>query len=337
MGELRSTAGGGAGGAAGSSAEGALVAALARIGFGGAAAVGAALAGQLAGHPAPAARKGLFLQHMLTPCGPAGKACILGEVATGAVSLGDILTAFPFEQFAPKKPPPPALAQPSAARAKPPAALPAPPPAARATPSAAVTKPPPSPGDPRLSTHPREVIGQMFFNSLVGAAGRLQRDNLGASRLEELARELELSVYNYVIRNAQLRGGNVLRSWDNPTFVSYYSARAATVQLYLDPGSSMVEQYGLRLAQDLFNGAIPPAQVGGMTEEELCPEGFSHEVSTVAHRKKQKVEKRITALWRCPNCKSRASTARSVQDRSLDEPASVYCTCTVCGIDFKGA
>lgn len=323
MGELRLTAG---------AAEGALVAALARIGFGGGAAVGAALAGQLARHPAPEARKSLFLQHMLTPCGPAGQACILGEVATGAVPLSDILTAFPFEQFAPR----------TAVSAKlPPVPEKTPAPAAKAPPGGAASgeapAPAPAPGDPRLATHPREVIGQMFFNSLVGASRQLRLGDLSASLLEELARELELSVYNYVIRNAQLRGGNVLRSWDNPTFVSYYSARAATVQLYLDPGSSMVEQYGLRLAQALFNETISPAQVGGMSEEDLCPEGFSHEVSTVAHRKKQKVEKRVTALWRCPNCKSRASTARSVQDRSLDEPASVYCTCTVCGIDFKGA
>jgi DNA-directed RNA polymerase subunit M/transcription elongation factor TFIIS len=266
------------------------------------------------------ARRELFLKYMLAPCGPNKKVCILGEIAMGKVDLQEIVRQFPFEQFTGAAVPPPASA-----------------------PRAPLRDVPLSPG-PTDDSDPRRAIVQMFhnalaasFNAITSATPPTETSPSAPVNIAELAQKVEVGVYNYVIRSTQLRGGNVLRSWDNPTFVSYYSARAATVNTYLDVNSSMVAQYGMRLATALFAGDIQPAQVGGMTEEDLCPEGFEYEVQTVSHRKQQKVEKRVTQLWKCPNCKSRSSTSREVHDRSLDEPPSVYCTCTVCHIEFKGA
>lgn len=155
----------------------------------------------------------------------------------------------------------------------------------------------------------------------------------------KVVEELERSVYNQAIRNCQSQGTSVMRSWKNPTFISYYSTRASTIYLNINPTSSIVQTHGNRVGIGLLEETMTPLAVGSSTESELCPSGSKSESTIVEIRRKQKVEEKTSSWWTCPNpgCRAQSCTYREVQDRSADEPASIYCTCTKCGTNFKGA
>lgn len=182
---------------------------------------------------------------------------------------------------------------------------------------------------------PRERVRGMFCNALAVHNATLEKP-LEDQVVVSLATQLELNLYNQVIYSCT-KLGDILRSWENPNFVSHYSARIDTIQRHLDPRSSVVRTHGNGLAVGLLTGTVAPDSVGGMSAAELCPQAFELERKTINLRKDQKVEKKITALWTCPGCSARASTSRQVQDRAPDEPASIYCTCTKCHLEFKAA
>jgi DNA-directed RNA polymerase subunit M/transcription elongation factor TFIIS len=183
---------------------------------------------------------------------------------------------------------------------------------------------------------PRERVQGMFCNSLA-VHNASQPHPHPDSHIVDLARQMELDLYNCVIHSCTELGDSILRSWENPNFVSHYSARVDTIQRHLDPYSAMVKSHGNQLAVGLLTGTTAPHSIGSMSAADLCPQAFAVERDIIDLRKGQKVEKKVTALWTCPGCHSRSSTSRQVQDRSADEPASIYCTCTKCHLEFKAA
>jgi len=185
---------------------------------------------------------------------------------------------------------------------------------------------------------PRVRVQGMFFNALRVHNDGLPKDRqCGGERIVELASLLEHGLYNKVIHSCSELGDSILRSWDNPSFLSHYSARADTVYRQLDPGSPIVKTHGDELAVKLLTGVMDPILVGSMSASDLCPAGFETERQAIDLRKEQKVEKKVTTLWTCPGCKGRASTTRAVQDRGPDEPTSIYATCTICHLEWKAA
>ena len=155
-----------------------------------------------------------------------------------------------------------------------------------------------------------------------------------AARASEMARAAEVSIYNRVIHISQYVIPT-MRTWENREFVALYSSRLATVLMNLDPESSICREYGTRIYQRLVEGSLQPGELGAMSAESLCPAAFQKEKEEIASRSGQRVEEKVSALWACPECKARSCTYREVQDRAADEPASIYCTCTVCGHNFK--
>ena len=164
----------------------------------------------------------------------------------------------------------------------------------------------------------------------------LVKNKMEIAQARSMAESIERSVYNQVIRSSTYET-TTTRSWDNPDFTQLYGARISTISINLDPDSSICKVYGTGLFQSLQKGDLKPENLGAMSAETLCPSAFRQEKEEIKERSGQKVEEKVSALWRCPGCGARSCTYREVQDRAADEPASIYCTCTVCGQNFKPA
>ena len=69
---------------------------------------------------------------------------------------------------------------------------------------------------------------------------------------------------------------------------------------------------------------------------ELCPQATAVERAEIQKRAVQKVEEKVSELFRCPHCGARRSTYREVQRRGLDEPPDYLCFCQACKRRFNG-
>ena len=164
--------------------------------------------------------------------------------------------------------------------------------------------------------------------------GKLLLNQMEAEAARGVAAHIERSIYNETINICTFKEITT-RSWHNPGFVGIYSGRISTIVMYLDPGSSVCLEYGPRLYQNICAGTVELDALGKMDEAHLCPEAFQQERDEITIRSGQKVEEKTSAMWPCPMCGARKATYREVQDRSSDEPASIYCTCTVCNHNYK--
>lgn len=183
---------------------------------------------------------------------------------------------------------------------------------------------------------PRKKIQAMFCKALqVHNKALPEAARVPEERLFDIVRELERSIYNNIIHNCEERSSSIVRSWDNETFVSDYSARANTIFTHLDPEGSIVQMYGNKVALRLLQGDLAPARVGEMQAIDLCPEAFEHERDVIQARSQEEIEERTSTLWKCPNCKARSARVSEVQDRAADEPATIWCVCTECSTRWK--
>lgn len=177
---------------------------------------------------------------------------------------------------------------------------------------------------------PRQRVLGLYYKTLVraNAAGPRVPD----SQVRALAHELERGVYNWTIETSEH-----VCLWENIEFLALYAGRASLLKRHLDPRSSVSRAHGLTLAADLLADPSSAAELGWRNAEELCPAGFLEERSTIALRSQQTVKKKTSSMWACPQCHARSSIYWEVQDRAADEPASIYCACTVCDHQYKAA
>lgn len=186
----------------------------------------------------------------------------------------------------------------------------------------------------RKDPEPRQLIKALFYRTL----SRVNRDGTAAGsaasdeKIRQIVELLERGVYNYTIESSQ-----EVCTWSNLAFVSYYSERACTVQNSIDPSSALSRKHGLNIAKQLLDGVADPLTLGCRSAMGLCPRAFEEEKSVIEIRSQQVVHLKTSSLWPCPQCHAKSCTYTEVQDRSADEPASIYCVCTKCGIQYKGA
>lgn len=158
---------------------------------------------------------------------------------------------------------------------------------------------------------------------------------LGVLQLSQLVKDIERSAYNTVVQLCEQRDPTVMRSWDNPIFLSYYRERIAVLYGAFNVRGQLVKKFGLGFVRKVLLGEIAPARIGKMTSHDIHPEGYRKEQNIIDVRRKQRVNEKVSTLFRCPVCKVKRCTYREVQDRSPDEPTSIYCTCQNCGNPFQ--
>ena len=150
--------------------------------------------------------------------------------------------------------------------------------------------------------------------------------------LERYAGEIEESCYQSIIVRCKHSDTLICRRWDTQ-FKEIYYRHCATVKYYIDSESS----FSTYLLGGIKNNTIKPADIGFMTEKDLCPSAFESESKIIEIRVNQKIDRKVSNLFKCPKCKLNKVTYEEYQSRSLDEAPDYLCECLnpVCGHRFK--
>lgn len=178
-------------------------------------------------------------------------------------------------------------------------------------------------------TTPRTQIIKMFVSLLYQYID-------DRNEVISIAKAIEKSCYNAVIKNSKQSEDPPCRQWDSPIFVEIYGNRCGIIYNLLDPKSITNKTYHNTLLQQVINKQIDLREIGFKSEKELCPEATEKERNEIALRSEQHVVEKESNLFKCPNCKERRVTYREVQLRALDEAPDYLCKCLNCKHKFKG-
>lgn len=180
-----------------------------------------------------------------------------------------------------------------------------------------------------INNNPRTQIIKMFVQLLY----KYKKDK---DFVLELAKKIEKSCYNAIIKNSKQSEDPPCRQWDSLIFIEIYSNRCGIIYNLLDPNSISCRTYGSTLLQQVLDESIDLKDIGFKNEKELCPQATQKERDEIAIRSEQHVIEKESNLFKCPNCKERRVTYREVQLRALDEAPDYLCKCLNCKHRFKG-
>jgi DNA-directed RNA polymerase subunit M/transcription elongation factor TFIIS len=180
-----------------------------------------------------------------------------------------------------------------------------------------------------IDNNPRNKIISLFANLLY-------KYNSDKEYVLEIAKAIEKSCYNAIIKNSKQSEDPPCRQWDSAIFVEIYSNRCGIIYNLLDKESNTCKLYGSTLLDQILNKTIDVNEIGFKTERELCPQATEKEKNEIAIRSEQYVKEKESNLFKCPNCKERRVTYREVQLRALDEAPDYLCKCLNCEHRFKG-
>jgi len=111
-------------------------------------------------------------------------------------------------------------------------------------------------------------------------------------------------------------------------FEHLYRTRVMRITKNLDVNSEVGDEY---LATGLLNGAIDPVTISQLDDRDLSPLRNECLIEQLNARLNQHASIKTSSLYRCRQCGHKESTVRSMQMRSLDEPATLIITCQFCG------
>jgi DNA-directed RNA polymerase subunit M/transcription elongation factor TFIIS len=137
---------------------------------------------------------------------------------------------------------------------------------------------------------------------------------------------IELSCYNDSLNIAEQE--LLPNEFSNRQFEQLYRTRVMRITKNLDNTSEVGDEY---LATGLLNGAIDPVRVSLLDDRDLSPSRNEHLIEQLNARLNQKANIKTSSLYKCRQCGHKESTVRSMQMRSLDEPATLIITCMFCG------
>jgi DNA-directed RNA polymerase subunit M/transcription elongation factor TFIIS len=138
---------------------------------------------------------------------------------------------------------------------------------------------------------------------------------------------IEKSIYNYAIKEATKR--NIVKKWDNPSFINLYIDRLRSVYMNLKNDS-----FKTRILQ----GEIQPCNVAFMSHHDMNPARWQESIERKVMRDASRYNTNIQAstdMYTCRRCKSKKTTYYEVATRSADEQMTIFITCLNCGKNWK--
>jgi DNA-directed RNA polymerase subunit M/transcription elongation factor TFIIS len=125
---------------------------------------------------------------------------------------------------------------------------------------------------------------------------------------------------------------------ESAEFKASYSPICAEVLSYININSLTCKNYGRHIIDGIIQNKIDPKKIAFQPITQLCPESMRKEKEKIEVRMNQKIELKVSGLFKCPYCKESKSSYKEVQKRALDEPASYVCICLNpdCGRPFTG-
>ena len=150
---------------------------------------------------------------------------------------------------------------------------------------------------------------------------------------KKISLNLEIGIYNFAIKTAKQK--NIIRNWNNSTFIMIYVDKLKSIMLNLNSNSSVKNK---NLLKRLKNGAFKPHELAFMTHQEIFPEKWKYLVDAKIKRDKKEGEVDLSAAtdeFFCFKCKKRKCSYYEMQTRSADEPMTTFVTCLLCGNNWK--
>lgn len=143
---------------------------------------------------------------------------------------------------------------------------------------------------------------------------------------EVAARNVEISLFNYTIREANRQ--KVVKSWDNSYFIV----------IYVNHLKSILTNLTEEVLEKIKTGEILAKNVAFMTHQELNYSKWKHLLEEKAKRDKYKFEEQVQAstdTFTCKRCKKNVCTYYQLQTRSSDEAITTFITCLTCEYRWK--
>ena len=110
-------------------------------------------------------------------------------------------------------------------------------------------------------------------------------------------------------------------------FEQLYRTKVVRITKNLDVNSEVGDEH---LATALLNGDIDAHAVSKLDNKDISPLHNKELVDNLSVRLNQTVTLKTSTLYRCRQCKKNETTIKSIQMRSLDEPATLVIHCVFC-------
>ena len=138
---------------------------------------------------------------------------------------------------------------------------------------------------------------------------------------------LEKGIYNYAINKASTQ--NIVKKWDNPSFINLYIDRLRSVYMNLK---------NTEFLEKIKSTEIPAEKVASITHYEMFPSHWEESLEKKMMRDASRLNTNIQAstdMYTCKRCKSKKTTYYEVATRSADEQMTIFITCLDCGKNWK--
>ena len=152
-------------------------------------------------------------------------------------------------------------------------------------------------------------------------------------RKKKISLNLEKGIFNYSIQTAKQK--NIVRKWDNATFVLIYIDKLRSILLNLNAKSTVQNK---QLLKRLKSGQFKAHELAFMTHQELFPEKWKTLIEEKIKRDQNEGKVDLSAAtdeFYCFRCKKRKCSYYQMQTRSADEPMTTFVTCLLCGNNWR--
>lgn len=146
----------------------------------------------------------------------------------------------------------------------------------------------------------------------------------------KIVMELEVSCYNKALKYAN--DNNISIIWENMSFISFYARETNRVISHLDMACLECD-----IPDKIIDGEIIPIEIANLTSTDLIPEKNAEIRENIKRRNEQKIDGKISTMYKCPKCDKRECIIREVQIRSLDEGANINAICKNCSFQWTAA
>lgn len=154
------------------------------------------------------------------------------------------------------------------------------------------------------------------------------RDSLNQYVSDDIATEIEESIYQYAIKKAVEYQIDI--DFSDINFRRVYANKYCSLIINIQPDSYV---NNTQFQSRIVNGDILPSNVADMKPHEMCPERWQDviQMTTKLAEISEQSGGRTTDSYTCARCNRNKCTYFDMQSRSMDEPMTRYFRCCHCG------
>jgi DNA-directed RNA polymerase subunit M/transcription elongation factor TFIIS len=140
----------------------------------------------------------------------------------------------------------------------------------------------------------------------------------------EIAKQLEQSLYAYINNKIAFIDDPPIKSWDDPKYKKFYMLTGFRLYEILD-----------NMTKDIYEN-INKKQILNSNIDEIFPNRIKSIKEIIDLKEKQTIIQKVSDLYKCPYCKSEKCKYIEKGTGGSDEVKSILCVCCDCGKSFSG-